>query len=134
MKAKCTSTNSNKLVVFEENKSKLTIENKHRVEASKIKVDGCQITDGLRCDFLYIINGLEVFIELKGQDLDHALKQIKTTIEQLSNEPKTHPKISFIICTRVPLSSTKIQNLRLKFKRDYSSDLVVQSSPYKCSL
>lgn len=130
MKEHCTETNTNRLVVFKENKSKLTIENTRQLLATKIKVDGCQITEGLRCDFLYILDNQEFFIELKGQDLSQAIRQLEETIRQLSLDEKKQVKTSFIICTRSPLSSAKIQNLQVRFKKYYNSDLIVKSSPH----
>jgi len=131
MKDECTIKNKNRLIVFQENKSKLTIENKDEVEGSKIIVDGCEITEGLRCDFMYLIKDLELFIELKGQDLEHAIDQLKTTINKLSQNPKTKKKKSFIICTRSPLSSASIQNLQVKFRKHYNSELIIKSTPFK---
>lgn len=131
MKEECTIINKNKLVVFQENKSKLIIENKDEVEGSKIIVDGCEITQGLRCDFMYLIKDTEFYIELKGQDLEHAIIQIKSTISKLSENPKKTKKKSFIICTRSPLSSASIQNLQVKFRKHYNSELIIKSTPYK---
>lgn len=131
MKEECKITNNNKIVIFEENRSKLIIENLDEENSTKIIVDGCQITEGIRCDFLYLIKGFEIFIELKGQDLEHALEQIKNTIIKLSVDPKKGKKKSFVICTRSPLNSATIQNLQVKFRRDYNSDLIIKSSPYK---
>lgn len=131
MKEECTITNKNKLVVFQENRSKLTIENIDEVEGSKIIVDGCEITEGLRCDFMYLIKDIEFFIEVKGQDLEHAISQLKTTITKLSQNPKKTKKKSFIICTRSPLSSASIQNLQVKFRKNYNSELIIKSTPYK---
>jgi len=62
--------------------------------------------------------------------LSHGVRQIKKTIELCSSDVKNRIKRSFIICTRVPVSSAEIQNLRLKFKRDFNSDLIVKSSPH----
>ena len=112
-------------------RSKLTLENINEVESESIKVDGCEINDkSIRCDFLHIAKNIEFYIELKGQDLEHALNQIKTTIKRLSNNKKLYPKKSYIICTRSPLTSTEIQNYKREFKKEYNSDLIIKSSPY----
>lgn len=134
MKEHCCKTNNNKLVVFEEARSKLIIENIDEVEATKIIVDGCEITEGIRCDFMYIIKDLEIYIELKGQDIKHAIEQLETTIKKLSTNSKTKKKKSFVICTRSPLSSASIQNVRVKFRKNYNSDFIVKSSPFKHSV
>lgn len=133
MKAKCSTTNKNKLVVFQEMRSKLIIENKNQVTATKVEVDGCEITTGIRCDYLYLINDLELFIELKGQDIQHALEQLEATINKLSKDAKGQKKKSFIICTRSPLNSASIQNFRVKFRKRFNSHLIVKSSPYEHS-
>ncbi len=115
-------------------KSELTIQNLKQVQVIKVKVDGCEITKGLRCDYLFLANDVEHFVELKGQDLNHAYKQLRSTIKQLSKSPKHQKKVSFIICTRSPMSAASIQNERVKFKRDFGSDLIVKSSPCTYSL
>lgn len=134
MKEHCCTINRNKVEVFKENRSKLIIKNKDRVEATRIKVDGCEITNGVRCDFLYLIKELEIYIELKGQNIEHALRQIETTINKLSENPKFQKKKSFIICTRSPLNSASIQNIRFRFKKNFNSDLIIKSSPHTHSV
>ncbi|WP_298884260.1 hypothetical protein [uncultured Polaribacter sp.] len=131
MKDKCTQTTNNKLIVFQENRSKLIVSNKAQIETTKVVVDGCEITSGLRCDFMLLAQDLEYFIELKGQHIDHAIKQLITTINKLSSNPKKMKKTSFVICTRSPINSASIQNLQVKFKKNFNSKLIVRSSPYK---
>jgi hypothetical protein len=80
---------------------------------------------------MYLIKDIEFFIEVKGQDLEHAISQLKTTITKLSQNPKKAKKKSFIICTRSPLSSASIQNLQVKFRKNYNSELIIKSTPYK---
>lgn len=130
MKDACTVINRNKIVVFEENRSKLIIENIDEVIGTKVIVDGCEITEGIRCDFLYLIKDIELFIELKGQDLEHALEQLKETIFKLSKHPKNQKKKLFVICTRSPLNSASIQNLQVKFRKNFNCDLIIKSSPH----
>lgn len=131
MKKECCDTNNNRTVVFQESKSKLIIENIDGVEATKVVIDGCEIKTGIRCDYLYLIKNLEIYIELKGQDIHHAVKQVESTIKKVSKNPKACNKKAFIICTRSPLSSASIQNIRVKFKKKYNSDLIVKSSPHR---
>ncbi len=131
MKRECTIKNRNRLVVFKERRSKLTIENKDEVLATQIIVDGCEITSGLRCDFMFLIKEMEFYIELKGQDINHAIKQIEMTILRLSQDRIKQKKKSFIICTRSPMTSATIQNLQVKFRKKFNSELIIQSSPYK---
>lgn len=133
-KAECVTKTSNKIIVFEERRSKLTLINDNEIELSKILIDGCQIKQGLRCDYMFLESDKENYIELKGHNLSHALLQIKKTIELCSENRKESPKRCFIICSRVPIASAAIQNLRLKFKKEYNSELMIVSSPYKFNL
>ncbi|WP_291067794.1 MULTISPECIES: hypothetical protein [unclassified Empedobacter] len=131
---KCRSKSKQKLFVFEENRSKLTLENKNLVDSETVKVDGCEIDDeSIRCDFLHIANEIEFFIELKGQDIEHALNQIKATIKKLSKNIKNSQKKSYVICTRSPLTTSEIQNHKYYFRKNYNSELIVKSSPFKDS-
>lgn len=131
--AKCRVTSKNKLFTFEEQRSKLTLQNKDEVESTKIHVDGCEITTGIKCDYLHLAKNIEMYIELKGQDINHAINQIKSTIAVLSANPKTQKKRCYIICTRVTKADATRQNVKLKFKRDYNADLIIMSSPYEDS-
>lgn len=129
--ANCRITSSNKIFVFEENKSKLTLQNINQIDSTKIIVDGCEINDeGLRCDFMHIIEENEFYIELKGQDIIHALNQIERTMRLLSSDYKNAKKTSYVICTRSPLNSTSIQNLVYKFRKNFNSKLIIKSSPH----
>ncbi len=134
MKPDCTQITSVRLITFSENKSKLTLINVDRVVASRIKVDGCQITNGIRCDYLLIAKDIEHFIELKGQDINHAIEQIISTIKTLSSNIAKNTKVSYVICTRSPLTSASIQNLQLKFKKHYNSKLIIKSSPLESTI
>ena len=130
MKQECTENSDKKIIVFQENRSKLIIHNKSQIQTSKVAVDGCEITKGLRCDYMLLGEGLEYFIELKGQDIKHAIKQLETTINKLSSDSKNMDKTSFVICTRSPISSASIQNLQVKFKKNFSSKLIIRSTPF----
>lgn len=130
MKQECTEKTKNKIIVFQENRSKLIILNKARLNTKKITVDGCEINNGLRCDFMLLGEDIEYFIELKGQDIDHAIKQLIATINTLSSNPQRTEKTSFIICTRSPINSASIQNLQVRFKKEFSSHLIIKSSPF----
>ncbi len=131
-KEKCTKTTENPLIKIKEKTSQLIFVNKHKKLVKLVEVDGCQIDDdGVKCDFAACIEDKEYYIELKGQDIRHAIKQIKRTIQLLSEAPKHKPKICFVICNRVPLASAQIQNIQVAFKREFNSKLIVKRSPYR---
>ena len=57
-------------------------------EVEKIEVDGCVITEGIRCDWLVRLNDAtskeEIYVELKGSDVYHAVEQLQASVERLS--------------------------------------------------
>jgi hypothetical protein len=128
---KCRVTSKNKIFAFKEQRSELALKNIDEVESTKVHVDGCEINDeGLRCDYLHLAKNVEFYIELKGQDLIHAMKQLERTIGMLGAKNKEQKRVCYIICTRSPLASTEIQQYDRQFRAKYNSKLVVKSSPY----
>ena len=127
----CKTTSKNKIFTFKEQRSLLTLLNKDQVTSVKIQVDGCEINDvGIKCDYMHIAKEIEMYIELKGHDLIHALHQIERTIGILSSDPRNCKKISYVICTRSPLTSTEIQIHERQFRAKFNSKLIIKSSPY----
>lgn len=66
IKKECTLSSTDSKIKCEENKRKIIFNNKNRYRVEKIIVDGCQITSGIRCDFLVKHEQKEFFVELKG--------------------------------------------------------------------
>lgn len=125
----CRLLSNQPVFVYEEKKSKITFKNVDRIESESINVDGCEIQgDTLRCDFMHIAKGVEYYIELKGKDVKHAVRQIEQTIALLSANRAKGLKKSYVVCTRVPLTSTEVQGLKLKLKKLYNSSLEIKSS------
>jgi len=116
-------------IVLEEESSKITFLNPKQIEVRKIRIDGCVIKEGIKCDYMIITihNGYEYYIELKGSDVDHALKQIERTITLVSSNQQRITKHCFIISTRCPLASPKIQDIKIKFKKQYNANLIIKN-------
>lgn len=127
-KADCIEISSNKIITCSENNRKMYFHNPSELEVMKIHVDGCQINDdSIRCDYLVIGNAIENYIELKGQDVNHAVGQLCNTIDKLSADKRKSTKRCFVISTRCPLSSTQIQVIKKKFKYEYNSSFIVKN-------
>src|SRR6266702_1014909 len=96
---------------------------KRKVE--QIEVDGCAITQGLRCDWLVRTTDVgsqeEIFVELKGSDIEHAIKQIEATIPQLSSDQKLGQKRCVVASTRNPLAGTDISRHKIRLKKLYNA-------------
>ncbi|MGB6745269.1 MAG: hypothetical protein WBE38_16600 [Terracidiphilus sp.] len=94
-----------------------TFLNPDRAEIKKIDVD-CWLrhVSGLRSDFLLVKAGIvDVIIELKGKDIDHAVKQILATLDHWKLTPLCSPRFgALVVFTRSPKRSTTLDNLKLK--------------------
>lgn len=92
-----------------------------RVE--QVQVDGCAITDGARCDWLVFLDDdtsrEEIYIELKGSDISHAVEQLRATVTRLSADRTGLPKRCFVVFSRNPLTGTDVQGHKVKFLRDF---------------
>lgn len=125
--SECIRSFGEKLLVLQENKSKIVFENTRNQKLKVVEVDDCAIQDGLRCDHLVIEeNSIEHFVELKGSDVQHAQKQLAESIKQLSIDPQKQSKNSYVVSTRAPLT-TEIQKIQKQFKRDYNSSFKVKN-------
>lgn len=116
-------------------RSKFRLENPQKASIQVIEVDDCTITQGVRCDYLLILpNGQELYIELKGSDVQHAVKQIARTIEKLT-QSQSATKLCFIASTRCPINSAQIQTLKKRFKKKYNAKLTVKNGEivHRCS-
>jgi hypothetical protein len=90
-------------VVVSEKKCEYRVYNNARKKLCKIRIDGCYITDGRRCDYL-IINCNDTnayFIELKGTDLFHGIEQIESTISRLHQKVKGCKIFSRLVLRKV---------------------------------
>jgi hypothetical protein len=94
----------------------------------KILIDDCVIKKGIRCDYLLIANAMEHFVELKGNKVEHAIEQIEQTIKQVSEDRQQQPKWCFVISSRCPLLTTKIQEIKLRFKKRYNAIFVIKNN------
>jgi len=130
IKKECTISTTDSKIKCEEHKRKIIFNNKNRERVKKIIVDNCQITSGVRCDYLVKHYKNEYFVELKGEDIKHAFEQLIRSISILGSNDFQLRKC-FVISSRSPLASPQIQNIRLKFNREYKSDLIVKNKSFE---
>lgn len=134
MKGSCIMSSKDKIIVFKDcgnNRCEMRFLNPNEREVTKVRVDGCKITVGKKCDFMLITDSDENYIEIKGKGVIYACEQIEETIKQLSSDVKSYPKNSFIVSTGTPKVNGKLQILKKKFKKNYCSSLKVQTR--KCT-
>lgn len=138
LKSECKEVTNDSKIKFEENKRKIIFDNDQHKQFIKVQVDGCQITEGLRCDNMLIdvSNGNEYFVELKGIDVGHALDQLSRTLALLSDTTNKNKSVaSYIISTNSsPALRTNIQAYTKLFKRKYNSSLIIKERMYTVKL
>lgn len=127
----CSEKVNHKNILIEEKKSsKILFSNENLIEVTKIQVDGCLDIQGVKCDWLLIVDEpyIEIYIELKGSDVEHAFTQIENTIKLVSQDYKNVRKYCYIITTRCPMSSAQIQIKAKSFKSKYNAVLKIKKT------
>ncbi len=85
----------------------------------RVEVDDCVITEGRRCDWLVRLDDAtsreEIYVELKGSDILHAVDQLEATINKLLIDCKQFPKRCLVACSRSPLTGTDVQKYKARF-------------------
>lgn len=134
---KCEECKTDSKIVLKENRSKITFLNPKQDSILIIKVDGCAIkdTETLKCDFALVPSQeVEVYVELKGSDIFHAVEQIESTIKWISEDPKKIRKLCFVVSTRVPKQTTSIQQLQSQFKKKFNASFRIKNLQDECDL
>ncbi|MFN7414725.1 MAG: hypothetical protein ACK5RT_12605 [Dolichospermum sp.] len=109
------------------NKQEYRVTNDNGKEICKIKVDGCLIKEGERCDYLILAceDKSAFFVELKGHDLQKAVGQIDSSLTKLITEIKEFNIYARIVLNRNPTpdinSSVEIK-LRKRLKKHNGKD------------
>jgi hypothetical protein len=135
----CISVVIDKTIVFKDKNSKpefhITNINQRKIE--KHSVDGCLIkgNEFKKCDWLAIDveTGKEVYIELKGGNISHAVEQLCATVEKLSID-RNITKLGYVICTHSPCTSPEIQAIAKKIKKSHKLILRVKTMQHKESI
>ena len=115
----CIEKTSNPLIVFKEKKAKITFLNTTRKEYQRVTVDGCVIREGNKCDFLLVSNeyGDQYFVELKGEDVNHSVEQLETSMEQLMDKRNNIIHKAFVVSSNAGMKiDTHRQAIEKRFK------------------
>jgi hypothetical protein len=129
----CEETKTDSIIVISDpdsknNRSKFRLKNPEQISVRVVRVDGCAIKEGIRCDFLLVLpDQQEIYIELKGSNVSHAVKQIARAIDLLACNCHSIHKLCFIASTRCPINSTETQILRKKFRQKYNATLTIKN-------
>lgn len=124
----CTEVISHPKITFEQKRSKLTLDNKTRVKFNRVELDKCILREKA-CDFILFNDIIEVYIELKGQKINEAYKQIVASLKRWGSAKKQSK--AYIICTSVPMVTTEVQSKQKLFRINHHSVLIIKSSPFE---
>jgi len=130
MDGKCVEKSTHPMVVAEENKRKLSINNPSKKVIRKIRVDDCLITEGIRCDYMFEIDEpikFVIYLELKGGHIERAYKQLTATLTKFKAEHKYYKKECHVVASSAPKSTPKSQQLKIRFRKDNAAELIISS-------
>lgn len=115
----CVELTSAPQIVFKEKKAKISFLNNGHNAYRRIKVDGCVLKEGNKCDFLLVSDeyGDQYFIELKGEDLNHAVTQLETSIDKLIDKRDGLVHKAFLVSSNSGMKiNTRRQVIEKRFK------------------
>ena len=112
-------------IVFEQNRRRVCFYNPNRQICKCVQVDGCAITEGIRCDNMLTSHDerCEYFVELKGTDVKHAIEQLRVSIQTLGEF--TDDRSAYVVSTNVaPALTTTIQRAKRDFRTKLQAELI----------
>lgn len=85
-------------------------------------------TNELRCDYLIIkqeIEDIEIFVELKGNNIEHAYKQIIASYNNYATQNDNIKHYAVIVASCIPKAHTILQNIKREFKKKKIEPLAI---------
>jgi len=138
----CTSQSSGAKIVCNAKGRMITFLNPKRRRVVRYLIDDCaELRASLEnsacklCDFLVVDwRREEHYVELKGRNVEHALKQLKATIPQLSLANANGRVYCWIITTESPSTQSKFQVLKQKFEKQFKARLTIRTNKFEHKL
>ncbi len=112
-----------------EERSKFVLVYPAQVPVQVIKVDTLLPLATLQCDYVLVVQAQELYVELKGSDVEHAVKQLHSTLVAL--RLKLPAKLFFVVHHHCPVPATKVAQLKTQFFKKTGYLLEVRRSPYE---
>lgn len=120
------------IIAVKENGKKYSIKMSRPCKSAVYQIDGVVIKEGRRCDKLILFESSdkgewhEVFVELKGKDIAHAIDQIEATLaNDLFRDCSGAKRWARIIGRNIPrnTSNSNLTRAKIKLFRIYNCDL-----------
>ncbi|MBS4637733.1 hypothetical protein [Aeromonas caviae] len=131
--ATCSVSCTDSKVVVQENQSRFEVINKSKLKITKVQVDGCLINDDReKCDWIIEVEKSKedkhaLFIELKGCNLDKAISQLQSTLNDTKDRYKSHHKECYAVTSRVPKHGATVRKRNLEFHKKNNVVLFVKN-------
>lgn len=119
----CTKELRHSKVTVSRDGRRATFDNSERALIHRVDVD-CWIraTDAPKADYILAKPGIvDVIIELKGKDIDHAVEQILATLPKWKKAPPFSKKIGgLIVFTRCPKSAADVGDMKKRLLQQHA--------------
>lgn len=130
-----------KTLTIGENARKYTVEMDKDIVTAAYPIDGVAIKDGNKCDKLVTAlkgdDGIAVFVELKGKDINHAIQQLEVTVRHNlftpfpDKEDRSRARIVTLNCGPSSASRAKFVEAQNRFRKLYNIDLQIRKGTQK---
>ena len=129
---------SNKTSAKEKNRS-FAIDKRYLQDEQfcRINVDNCLIINSntKKCDFVFVrcANNYHYFVEMKGSDTKHAIKQLESTIKYFIEKTglKKHQVFAYVVSGRVPSNSNLLfRSLKKQFVKNFAVELKIGTKKF----
>ena len=120
------------LISVKENGKKYILKVSENCFSSVFQIDGCIIREGEKCDKLILcevtpnsITLNEVFVELKGCDVSHAIKQLEATLQCPTLKHTSTRRFARIIASSYPSSKNNpmVERAKVRLRTQYQCEL-----------
>lgn len=115
----CTVSEKGSIVSRSENKRAFSIVNRNNLSIDVIRIDGCVFGEGeKKCDYVFKLkDGYTCFVELKGKNVEGAVKQLNATMSAVGEEFLEGKLYCIVVLSRYPKSSPSVQLLQKKLRK-----------------
>lgn len=115
----CAIFSEEKILVVQENRCEYRVHNLNKKQLCKVTIDGCYITEGIKCDYLVINcnDNNAYFVELKGSDIFHGIEQLEATISRMRANIANCQIYSRIVLTKVSVPNIENNPKILRHKK-----------------
>lgn len=126
------------IIKMEERKKKVLFHNQSRREYLKIQIDDgvCQDQE-LKCDKLLrsLDAARDYFVELKGDDVHHAVKQLLATVRRFhTKSTKCFIRALAVTTSAAPKTDTTVMHVQAQLKAFNHATLLIRRSPAEYDL